>query len=130
MAPSTTVFYRLKAEQFIDMINASAASAEKMTDAQGEIERILPDAHRLEDGQNNDFIIRDQAEIIETASAMAQTMTLLLASIAGVSLVVGGIGIMNIMLGSVSERTREIRMSVGARSRDVLSELSLQSLSQ
>ena len=128
MAPSTTVFYRLKAEQFIDMIHASAASAEKMSDAQSEIETILRNAHRLEDGQDNDFTIRDQAEITETASAMAQTMTLLLASIAGVSLVVGGIGIMNIMLVSVTERTREIgiRMSVGARSRDVLAQFLLE----
>ena len=124
MAPSTTVFYRLKGGQFIDMINASAASSGTMVDAQSEIERILRDAHRLEDGQDNDFTIHDQAEITETASAMAQTMTLLLASIAGVSLVVGGIGIMNIMLVSVTERTREIgiRMSVGARSRDILAQ--------
>ena len=128
MAPSTTVFSRLKGGQFIDMINASAASAEKMSDAQSEIETILRNAHRLEDGQDNDFTIRDQAEITETASTMAQTMTLLLASIAGVSLVVGGIGIMNIMLVSVTERTREIgiRMSVGARSRDVLAQFLLE----
>jgi putative ABC transport system permease protein len=132
MAPSTMIFYRLKAGQFIDMIHASAASAETMTDAQGEIERILSDAHRLGDGQDDDFTIRDQAELTETASAIAQTMTLLLASIAGVLLVVGGIAIMNIMLVSVTERMREIgvRMSVGARSRDVLQEFSLQSLSQ
>jgi putative ABC transport system permease protein len=121
IAPSTTVFYRLKGGQFIDMMNASALSGERMAEAESEIEGILRESHRLEGGQDNDFTIRDQAEITETASAMAQTMTLLLASIAGVSLVVGGIGIMNIMLVSVTERTREIgiRMSVGARSRDV-----------
>jgi putative ABC transport system permease protein len=124
MAPSTTVFYRLKGGQFIDMINASALSVDRMEDAQNEIEEILRQSHRLIDGDENDFTVRDQAEITETASAMAGTMTLLLGSISGVSLVVGGIGIMNIMLVSVTERTREIgiRMSVGARPGDIMAQ--------
>jgi putative ABC transport system permease protein len=124
LAPATTVFYRLKGGQFIDMINASAVSMERLDEAQQEIEAIIRDAHRLHEGEDNDFTIRDQAEITETASATTQVMTMLLASIAGVSLLVGGIGIMNIMLVSVTERTREIgiRMSVGARERDVLAQ--------
>ncbi len=124
MIPSTTALYRLKGGQYIDMINASAVSVEEIDNAKTEIENILRDAHRLNEGETNDFTIRTQAEITETASEMTETITLLLGSIAGVSLVVGGIGIMNIMLVSVTERTREIgiRMSVGARSRDVLAQ--------
>ena len=124
LAPATTVFYRLKGGQFIDMISASAISADRMKEAQNEINILLRESHRLHEGEESDFTIQDQAEITETASATAQTMTLLLGSIAGVSLLVGGIGIMNIMLVSVMERTREIgiRMSVGARGRDVLAQ--------
>ncbi|HWQ81469.1 MAG TPA: ABC transporter permease [Ignavibacteria bacterium] len=124
MIPSTTALYRLKGGQYIDMINASAVSIEEIDNAKTEIEEILRDSHRLNEGEENDFTIRTQAEITETASEMTETITLLLGSIAGVSLVVGGIGIMNIMLVSVTERTREIgiRMSVGARSRDVLAQ--------
>ncbi len=124
MIPSTTALYRLKGGQYIDMINASAVSVEEIDNAKTEIETILRDAHKLNESEANDFTIRTQAEITETASEMTETITLLLGSIAGVSLVVGGIGIMNIMLVSVTERTREIgiRMSVGARSRDVLAQ--------
>jgi putative ABC transport system permease protein len=124
MAPSTTVFYRLKGGQFIDMINASAISENKVDAAQSEIEALIRESHRLHDNVENDFTIRTQAEIMETASSISSVVTLLLASIAGVSLVVGGIGIMNIMLVSVTERTKEIgiRISVGARSIDVLAQ--------
>jgi putative ABC transport system permease protein len=124
ISPSTTVFYQLKGGQFIDMINASAVSTDRLDEAQKEIETILREAHRLSDNTENDFTIRTQAEITETASSMTETITLLLGSIAGVSLLVGGIGIMNIMLVSVTERTREIgiRISVGARGRDVLAQ--------
>jgi putative ABC transport system permease protein len=122
LAPSTTVFYRLKGGEFIDMINVSAASEDKVDAAQIEIETIMRESHRLQGGEANDFSIRTQAEMLETMSSIGEVITLLLASIAGVSLVVGGIGIMNIMLVSVTERTREIgiRMSVGARGKDVL----------
>jgi putative ABC transport system permease protein len=124
IAPATTVFYQLKGGQFIDMINASAVSTDKLDEAQKEIETVLREAHRLSGDTENDFTIRTQEEITETASSMTETITLLLGSIAGVSLIVGGIGIMNIMLVSVTERTREIgiRISVGARARDVLAQ--------
>jgi putative ABC transport system permease protein len=122
LAPSTTVFYRLKGGEFIDMINVSAISEENVDAAQQEVETLMRESHRLASTEENDFTIRTQAEILETMSSISSVVTLLLSSIAGVSLVVGGIGIMNIMLVSVTERTREIgiRMSVGARGQDIL----------
>ncbi len=122
LAPSTTVLYRLKGSQWIDMINASAVSTDSVPAAIGELTEILRRAHNLHEGEADDFSIRSQAEIMEAVTATTKTMTLLLGSIAAVSLLVGGIGIMNIMLVSVTERTREIgiRLSVGARESDIL----------
>ncbi len=122
LAPATTVLYRLKGGRYVDMLNASAASTEQMAEAQEELRAVLRAAHRLRAGDDDDFTIRSQAEITEMATSTTKTMTLLLGAIAAVSLLVGGIGIMNIMLVSVTERTREIgiRMSVGARGRDVM----------
>ena len=122
LAPATTVFYHLKGGRNIDMINASGISTARMAEAQEELRVLMREAHRIEPGEDDDFGIRNQAEITDAASETSRVMTLLLGSIAGVSLVVGGIGIMNIMLVSVTERTREIgiRLSVGARSSDVL----------
>ncbi|MDM7925615.1 MAG: ABC transporter permease [bacterium] len=122
LAPATTVLYRLKGGRYVDMLNVSAASTEQMAEAQEELRAVLRAAHRLRPGDDDDFTIRSQAEITEMATSTTKTMTLLLGAIAAVSLLVGGIGIMNIMLVSVTERTREIgiRMSVGARSRDVM----------
>lgn len=124
LAPATTVFYRLKGGEFIDMINVSAVSETKVDAAQKEIITLMRESHRLSPGVDNDFSIRSQAEILEKMSSIGDIITLLLASIAGVSLVVGGIGIMNIMLVSVTERTREIgiRMAVGARGSDVMTQ--------
>ena len=124
LAPSTTVLYRLKGRRYIDMINASAISSDHLEEAQEEMRVLLRESHRLDPDDDDDFTIRNQAEIMEAATATSRVLTLLLASIAGVSLVVGGIGIMNIMLVSVTERTREIgiRLAVGARSRDVLAQ--------
>ncbi|MDD5764726.1 MAG: ABC transporter permease [Candidatus Marinimicrobia bacterium] len=121
-APSTTVLYRLKGRQFIDMINAGAVSTDKMDAAQAEIRSILREAHKLDEGDDDDFTITNQTEITDMASETSRTMTLLLGAVAGVSLIVGGIGIMNIMLVSVTERTREIgiRLSIGARANDIL----------
>jgi putative ABC transport system permease protein len=125
LAPSTSVLYRLKGDRrnaAIDMINASAISSDKVDAATAEMRTILRKAHKLTEGQDDDFTVRSQAEIMQTATETTKTMTLLLGSIAAVSLLVGGIGIMNIMLVSVTERTREIgiRLSVGARESDVL----------
>ena len=125
LAPSTSVLYRLKGDRHtasIDMINASAISSTQVVPAIAEMRTILRKAHKLTEGQDDDFTVRSQAEIMQTATETTKTMTLLLGSIAAVSLLVGGIGIMNIMLVSVTERTREIgiRLSVGARESDVL----------
>ena len=122
LAPSTSVLYRLKGDRKVDMINASAISSLEVDSAAGEMRAILRKSHNLQEGQDDDFVIRSQAEIMQTATETTKTMTLLLGSIAAVSLVVGGIGIMNIMLVSVTERTREIgiRLSIGARESDVL----------
>ena len=124
LAPSTTVLYRLKGGQYIDMIYASSISSEKIFDAEEEIEQIMREAHRIKEEEEDDFSIQNQAEIIDMASSTTEILTLLLGSIAAVSLLVGGIGIMNIMLVSVTERTREIgiRLSVGARESDVLTQ--------
>lgn len=124
LAPSTTVFYRLRGGRWVDMINASAVSLDRVKEAQAQMRAILRESHRLNPGDEDDFTISDQAEITDAASETSRVLTLLLGSIAGVSLIVGGIGIMNIMLVSVTERTREIgiRLSVGARSSDVLAQ--------
>ncbi|MBN2322149.1 MAG: ABC transporter permease [Spirochaetes bacterium] len=122
LAPSTTVLYRMSDGETVHMIMASAASTETMDLAESEIETLLRTSHRLRSGEESDFHIRNQTDIIETASTITGFLTVLLGAIAGVSLFVGGIGIMNIMLVSVTERTREIgiRLAVGARSNDVL----------
>jgi putative ABC transport system permease protein len=130
LAPYTTVLYRLKGGTYIDMINVSAKSADQMSAAQEETRTILRDAHRLNPADDDNFRIRSQADITEAATATSRILTLLLGSIAGVSLVVGGIGIMNIMLVSVTERTREIgiRLSVGARASDILTQFLAESV--
>ncbi len=122
LAPITTVLSRLKGGNKINMIYISTTDKESLDEAQLEAEQIMRIAHKLEDGEDNDFEIKTQSQITEMASQTSKTLTLLLGAIAGVSLVVGGIGIMNIMLVSVTERTREIgiRLSIGARSSDVL----------
>ncbi len=124
LAPATTVLNRLRGRRwrFINMILASAISEDSIQNAVEEIRAILRESHKLYPGNEDDFTIRTQTEIIEAATETSKVLTLLLAAVAAVSLIVGGIGIMNIMLVSVTERTREIgiRMAVGARSRDIL----------
>lgn len=122
VAPYTTVQKRLLGINFIWGIMISAVSKDKIFQAQEEATNVLRIRHRLQPWEDNDFTIRNQTDIAETATATSRIMTILLGSIASVSLIVGGIGIMNIMLVSVTERTREIgiRMSIGARRRDIL----------
>ena len=106
----------------VDMVLASARSAEQIPSAIKEMTAILRQQHRLRAGQEDDFDIRDTRELTDTLASTTRLMTNLLLAVATISLVVGGVGIMNIMLVSVTERTREIglRMAVGARSRDIL----------
>ena len=124
VAPYTTVRKRLQGSSFanVDYILASARTASQIFDARVEIEQLLFERHRIALGEPADFEVRTMTEIADRLGIITGVMTLLLASIAGISLVVGGVGIMNIMLVSVTERTREIgvRMAVGARGRDIL----------
>ena len=121
LAPSLTVFYRLNGRH-VNSIMVTAMSAEQMDAAQQEVQTLLRESHRLKPGDDDNFAVRTQADIVQTATTITNMLTLLLGSIASVSLVVGGIGIMNIMLVSVTERTREIgiRLAIGARGGDVL----------
>ncbi len=124
LSPSTTVLYRLKGGENINMMYASATSLEEMDEASEELTTLMRESHDLLPAEEDDFRILTQAEITEFASGTARTMTILLGAIAMVSLIVGGIGIMNIMLVSVTERTREIgiRMALGARNSDIMAQ--------
>jgi len=120
--PYTTAMRRLQGTDYIQSVDVRAVSADQMSQAQAQIEELLRVRHRIAPGAEDDFTVRNMSEIAETAAEATQMMTVLLGSIAGISLLVGGIGIMNIMLVSVTERIREIglRMAVGARERDIL----------
>ena len=130
LAPYTTVQTRLSGRQFIPQIIASTGSPEDIAAAQEELALILRDSHDLAARDEDDFTIRNQSDLAEAAQGTTEVMTLLLAAIASISLVVGGIGIMNIMLVSVTERTREIgtRMAVGARGSDILVQFLVESV--
>ncbi|MCF8414521.1 MAG: FtsX-like permease family protein, partial [Melioribacteraceae bacterium] len=130
LAPSNTVLYRLSGGRYIHFIYASASSLEKIDAAQEELRQIMRAAHNIDFGEDDDFTIRNQTEITEAASESSEVMTMLLGSVAAVSLIVGGIGIMNIMLVSVTERTREIgiRLSIGARGSDILIQFLLEAI--
>ncbi len=119
--PYTTVMKKLLAITYIPSASFSAVSGAATNEAQKEIAAILRQRHNLRPGQDDDFTVRNLTDVAEAAEQSSKVMTMLLAGIAAVSLLVGGIGIMNIMLVSVTERTREIgiRMAVGARSRHV-----------
>jgi putative ABC transport system permease protein len=122
LVPYTSAMVRLSGNSAFRSFTVQAASSSSLADVQSQITDLLRQRHRIAEGQEDDFIVRTQEEISEMATATSRIMTVLLGSIAGVSLLVGGIGIMNIMLVSVTERTREIgvRMAVGARGRDIL----------
>ena len=124
LAPASTVLNRMSDGVSVGSIIASAETADSVYKAQDEIVALLRSRHRLPEGRDDDFHIHNQTEISETAQSVTQTLILLLSAIACVSLLVGGIGIMNIMLVSVTERTREIgiRLAVGARESDVLAQ--------
>jgi len=120
--PYTTVMKKLRGITYIQQVTVSAASATDTTPTADRIATLLRTRHKIQPGDPDDFMVRTMEEMASVRVQATQTMTALLASIAGVSLLVGGIGIMNIMLVSVTERTREIglRMAIGARGRDVL----------
>lgn len=130
LAPYTTVMKRLLAQTYLSGIFASALTEDMTDKAVDEITAALRREHKLKDSDDDDFTIRTQQELSSMLNSTTDLMTSLLACIAGISLVVGGIGIMNIMYVSVTERTREIglRMSVGARGIDILSQFLIESI--
>jgi putative ABC transport system permease protein len=122
IAPYTTIQKRVLAITHIQGLYASAISEEASPVAVTEMETVLRKEHDLKEGDEADFEVRSQEELVSTFSSISDVLTVLLGAIAGISLLVGGIGIMNIMYVSVTERTREIglRMSIGGRGRDIL----------
>jgi len=129
LMPYTTASATLSGRTFIPQILASTANGQDIPAAQEEIRTLLRESHKVSDG-NDDFTVKNQADLATAAESSTQVMTLLLAAIASISLLVGGIGIMNIMLVSVTERTREIgiRMAIGARGSDVLTQFLVESI--
>lgn len=130
LAPYSTVMKRLLAQTYLSGVFASALTEDMTEEAVDEITNILRREHKLKETDDDDFTIRTQQELSSMLNTTTDLMTTLLACIAGISLVVGGIGIMNIMYVSVTERTREIglRMSVGARGIDILSQFLIESV--
>ena len=130
LAPYTTVMKRILAIDYIQSMFASAISEDLSDEASDEITAQLRTNHKLTDTEENNFNIRSQQELSEMMSSTSDMMTVLLACIAGISLLVGGIGIMNIMYVSVTERTREIglRMAIGAKGRDILAQFLIESV--
>ena len=130
LAPYTTVQSRLAGRQFIGQILATTPSPDDIASAQDECRAIVRESHGLAEWEDDDFTVRNQTDLAEAAQGTTRVMTVLLAAIASVSLLVGGIGIMNIMLVSVTERTREIgiRMALGARGADVMTQFLVESI--
>jgi len=121
LVPITTLQKKITGQNWLRWIMVSAVSREASYTAQQQITALLRDRHRIRSGQDDDFFVRNLADVADLADQQARLFTVLLASIASISLIVGGIGIMNIMLVSVTERTREIgiRMAIGATEGDV-----------
>lgn len=130
LAPYTTVMKRVVAIDYLNGIFCSATSEDAADEATSEVEELLRTRHHIGTGDDDDFHVRSQKEMLTMFSSTTQVMTVLLAVIAGISLIVGGIGIMNIMYVSVTERTREIglRMAVGARGIDILTQFLIEAV--
>jgi putative ABC transport system permease protein len=132
LVPYTTVRKRLFGSEFdnVNVILASARSVGVAQQAQQEITQLLLERHRIPPGEQADFTVQDTAEIAKVLGTITGTLTMMLAAIAAISLLVGGVGIMNIMLVSVTERTREIgiRMAIGARRRDILAQFLMEAV--
>jgi putative ABC transport system permease protein len=130
VAPYTTVMKQLSGTTRISLIQVAAVAPDAVQDAKREIEALLRQRQHIQPGQDSNFMMRTQEEIASTAAENIRTLSILLGSVAAISLLVGGIGIMNIMLVSVTERTREIgvRMAIGAKARHVLAQFLLEAV--
>lgn len=130
LTPASTVQKRILATTYYQNIFVSAIDENSTENAAAEITQVLRASHKLQPGIENDFSVRTQAELISTFTSTSQILTILLSVIAGISLLVGGIGIMNIMYVSVTERTKEIglRMSIGARGSDILKQFLIEAI--
>jgi putative ABC transport system permease protein len=130
IVPYTTAFQRISGRSHAMVINVQVYDEQSMAIAQAKITDLLRERHRLAPYQDNDFTVQTQEDVAQAATETSRIMTFLLASIAGISLFVGGVGIMNVMLVSVTERTREIglRLAVGAKSPDVLLQFLIESV--
>ena len=130
MAPYTTVQKRVQAITWVNSIYTSAVDAGSTDQAATQITETLRRHHKIKASDQDDFTIRNQAELLSTFSSVSNILTVLLGAIAGISLLVGGIGIMNIMYVSVTERTREIglRMAIGGKGRDILMQFLAESM--
>jgi putative ABC transport system permease protein len=130
LAPYTTIQKRVLAITYVQSIYTSAISEDASAQAIKEISSVLRASHKLKDSDEDDFEVRSQAELIKTFSSVTEMLTILLAAIASISLLVGGIGIMNIMFVSVTERTREIglRMAIGGREIDIMAQFLIEAV--
>ncbi|KJD34206.1 multidrug ABC transporter substrate-binding protein [Tamlana sedimentorum] len=130
IAPYTTVQKRILAIDYLNQIVASAASEEQAPDAVTQVTEILRTQHKLADNEDDDFNVRSMEELISTFSSTSEMLTVLLVAVAGISLLIGGIGIMNIMYVSVKERTKEIglRMAVGGKGSDILMQFLIEAI--
>ncbi|HEX4716209.1 MAG TPA: ABC transporter permease [Ktedonobacteraceae bacterium] len=128
--PFTTAQQQLSGHQYVNSIDVTASDPSQVTTVQTAVQTLLEQRHSITNPQNDDFTIQNQAQVLSTVQGTTQTLTTLLVGVASISLIVGGIGIMNIMLVSVTERTREIgiRMAIGARPRDVLSQFLIEAV--
>ncbi len=130
LVPYTTVMKRMLAIDYLQGITLSAQNEDRSDELMLELSDILRTQHKLREGEENNFSIRSMQELSEMISSTSSMMTVLLAAVAGISLLVGGIGIMNIMIVSVTERTREIglRMSIGATGRDIMMQFLIEAI--
>ena len=129
LIPLTTAQERLMGITYVRMVNVQVANADKMDEVQANIEKLLRQRHRIRTGTDDDFSVRNLTSLMETMSETTTMITLLLGSVAGISLIVGGIGIMNIMMVSVTERTREIgiRKAIGATFNSIMLQFLIES---
>jgi putative ABC transport system permease protein len=128
--PFVTARQQLSGRQFVNSIAVTATDTSQVDNVQAAVEQLLEQRHNIASPQNDDFSIQNQSQILQTVQGTTQTLTILLVGVASISLIVGGIGIMNIMLVSVTERTREIgiRMAIGARPRDVMTQFLIEAV--